>query len=84
MGDRRYVCIGPTERKSRPDTCKASPPHPSGSVKLLRAVLRSAPKCPSPPCYDRITWTSDAERSFKGFEASFTSPALIKEVLGEW
>lgn len=39
---------------------------------------------PSPPCYDRITWTSDAEGSFKGFRPSFTSSALIKEVLGEW
>lgn len=39
---------------------------------------------PSPPCYDRITWTSDAEGLFKGLRPSFTSSALIKEVLGEW
>lgn len=39
---------------------------------------------PLPACYDRITWTSDAEGSFKGFRPSFTSFALIKEVLGEW
>lgn len=39
---------------------------------------------PSPPRYDRITRTSDAEGLFKGLRPGFTSSALIKEVLGEW
>lgn len=53
-------------------------PSPDGGVKLLRAVLPPAPTSTPPSlCYDRITWTSDAEDSFKG-------AALIKEVLAEW
>lgn len=71
---------GQTERENRADTCKYTP-SPSRGAKLLRAALRS--KMLSPPCYDRITWTSDAEGPFKGFRPSFTSSALIKEVLGE-
>ena len=49
--------------------------------------LSSAPlhsSMPSPPSYDGITWTSDAEGLFKGLRSSFMSSALIKGVLGEW
>lgn len=60
--------------KAGPRRVNTTPTSPSRGVKLLRAVLRSTPKCPSPPCYDRITWTSDAEGLVQRLQAQFYEP----------